>query len=137
MPDLTPQLRRVGRLCASLESDTNLRTEIEGAGFPSRGWAELAYAIRAGSPHGLAAVLDAIEEAAGEAGLDGVTDPTREFRPLPNGVPPSVPGFRTVTGWRCPQLHRCGRVELAAEPTGSPRCAVTGDSLTWISVDSR
>ncbi|SEP46978.1 hypothetical protein [Amycolatopsis saalfeldensis] len=130
MPDLTPQLRRVGRLCASLESDDELRAEIERGGFPGRGWAELADAIRAGSPRELTTLLDAIEEAAGEADLDGVTDPTREFRPLPNG---SAPVVRAVTGWRCPLPHRCGRVELA----GSPRCAVTGDALTWISVDSR
>ncbi|WP_329072447.1 hypothetical protein [Amycolatopsis sp. NBC_01480] len=129
MPDLTPQLRRVGVLCAGLESDPGLRAEIESGGFPGRGWAELADAIRAGAPRELAALLDAIDEAAGETGLDGVTDPTREFRPLPDGGP----GVRTVTGWRCPQPHRCGRVELE----GSPQCAVTGDALAWISVDSR
>jgi len=133
MPDLTLQLRRVGRLCASLESDAELRDEIERAGFASRGWTELADAIRTGSPRDLTALLDAIEDAAGAAGLDGITHPTREFRPLPNGLPE----FRAVTGWRCPHPHRCGRVELAAEPTDSHRCAVTGDSLTWISVDSR
>lgn len=132
MADPTLELRRVGRLCASLESDAELKDEIERGGFPGRGWTELADAIRAGSSRELTALLDAIEDAAGAAGLDGVTHPTREFRPLPgNGR------VREITGLRCPHPRRCGRVEPAAEPDGSRRCAVTGDPLAWISVDSR
>ena len=133
MENLTPVLRRIGQLCASLESDSELTEEIERAGFSSRGWADLADAIRTGSPDALTALLDAVEDAAAAAGLDGITYPTREFRPLPNGLP-DVP---TVSGWRCPHAHRCGRVHPAADPSGTPTCAVTGDPLRRISVDIR
>jgi hypothetical protein len=132
MQDLTPILRRVGQLCASLESDAELRGEIESAGFAHWDWDHLADAIRTGSPHALTALLDAIEEAAVAAGLDGITYPTREFRPLPNGLPE----FRAVSGWRCPHPHRCGRVYSATDSTATHICAVTGDVLTRISVDS-
>jgi hypothetical protein len=132
MEDVTPILRRVGRLCESLESDAELRDEIEGAGFPSRGWEDLADAIRAGSAEALAKLLDAVEDAAAAAGLDGITYPNREFRPLPG----DLPEFRTISGWRCPHRHRCGRVHSATDSAGLRECAVTGDALTWISVDS-
>jgi hypothetical protein len=131
MRDSTPVLRRVGQLCASLESDAELRDTIEHAGFQRRGWNDLADAIRTGSPHKLTILLDAVEEAAAKAGLDGVTYPTREFRPIPSG-----PGVRTISGWRCPHAHQCGRVHPSTDPTGIRRCAVTGDALAWISVDS-
>jgi len=133
MEDLTPVLRRVGQLCASLESDAELRDEIERAGFSSRNWADLADAIRIGSPDALTALLDAVEDAAVAAGLDGITYPTREFRPLSNGLP----RFQTISGWRCPHVHRCGRVYPTADSTGTRTCAVTGDALNWISVDIR
>jgi hypothetical protein len=132
MQDFTPVLRRIGQLCASLESDAELRDDIERAGFSNDGWADLAEAIRTGSPDAVAALLDAVENAAAKAGLDGVTYPTRDFHPLPD----SSPGFRTVSGWRCPHPRRCGRVHLAANPGDIRRCAVTGDTLTWISADS-
>ena len=133
MQDPTPILRRVGQLCQSLESDAELREEIELNGFPRRSWDELTTAIRAGSVATLVALLDAIEQAAAKAGLDGVTYPTREYRQLPGGLPE----FRTVSGWRCPHAQRCGRAQPAADPSPIRSCAVTGDELTWISVDSR
>ncbi|MGW7408391.1 hypothetical protein ACWGI9_32695 [Streptomyces sp. NPDC054833] len=132
MPDFTPILRRVSQLCESLESDAELREEIERAGFPSENWEELAAAIRAGSADALTELLDAVEDAAADAGLDGVTDPNREYKPLPCGLP----DIRTVSGWRCPHPHRCGRVYAAVDPSPIRRCAVTGDALTWISVES-
>ncbi|MFG3200405.1 hypothetical protein [Streptomyces sp. NPDC048192] len=134
MEDLTAVLRRVGLLCANLESDAELRDTIECAGFTGRGWADLADAIRTGSPDALRTLLDAVEDAAEAAGLDGITYPKREFRPLPNVSPA---GIRTVSGWRCPHAHRCGRVHSTADPTDTRTCAVTGDPLAWISVDIR
>lgn len=95
MQDPTPIRRRAGQLCQSLESDAELREEIELAGFPSHSWDELAAAIRTGSAATLAALLDAVEQAAAQAGLDGVTYPTREYRQLPGGLPefrPSADG---------------------------------------------
>lgn len=133
MEDLTPVLRRVGQLCVTLESDTELRDELELAGFPDEGWDELAEAVKAGSSQQMIALLDAVEGAAVAAGVDGVTHPTREFRPLPGGLPE----FRAITGWRCPHTHRCGRVHPATDSGDVQTCAVTGDPLTWISVDSR
>jgi len=133
MEDLTPVLRRVGQLCATLESDAELRDELELAGFPGEGWDKLAEAVQAGAPQPVLALLDAVEAAAAAAGVDGVTHPTREFRPLPGGLPE----FRTITGWRCPHVHRCGRVHPATDPSDVQTCAVTGDPLTWISLDSR
>lgn len=132
MQDPTPIRRRAGQLCQSLESDAELREEIELAGFPSHSWDELAAAIRTGSAATLAALLDAVEQAAAQAGLDGVTYPTREYRQLPGGLPE----FRTVSGWRCPHAQRCARVHPAANPSPVRNCAATGDELTWISVDS-
>jgi hypothetical protein len=133
MTDLTPVLRRVRELCAGLESDAELRADIERAGFPHRGWAQLAEAIRAGSADALTALLDAVEDAATATGLDSITYPTREYRPLSNGWPQ----FSTVSGWRCPHAHRCGRVEPATESTEPRRCAVTGEPLAWVSVEVR
>ncbi|MFI5631891.1 hypothetical protein ACIA8E_21465 [Streptomyces sp. NPDC051664] len=136
MPDLTPILRRVSQLCESLESDADLREEIERAGFPSENWEELAAAIRAGSADALTDLLDAVEDAAADAGLDGVTGPNREYKPLPSDRPDGLGGFRTVSGWRCPHPYRCGRAYAAVDPSPIRRCAVTGDALTWISVES-
>ncbi|MFB7270723.1 hypothetical protein [Streptomyces sp. NPDC056244] len=131
MQDLTPILRRVSQLCESLETDAELREEIERAGFPSNKWEDLAAAIRTGSADTLTALLDAVEDAAADAGLDGITHPHREYRPLEGQE-----GFRPVSGWRCPHPHRCGRVYPTADASSVRRCAVTGDALTWISVDS-
>ncbi|HEY9328258.1 MAG TPA: hypothetical protein VIS09_08490 [Streptomyces sp.] len=130
MQNFTPILRRVSQLCESLETDAELREEIERAGFPSAGWADLAAAIRTGSADTLTALLDAVEDAAADAGLDGITHPHREYIPL------DVSGFGSVSGWRCPHLPRCGRVHPTADASPVRRCAVTGDALTWISVDS-
>lgn len=131
MDDLTPALRRVGQLCAGLEADAGLRDDIERAGLPSGGWTDLADALRTGSVDALTALLDAVEDAAEAAGLDGVTYPTREYRPLPGGLP----GFQTVSGWRCPHARRCGRVHPTADAAATRTCAVTGDPLSWVSVD--
>jgi hypothetical protein len=133
MQDATPVLRRCGQLCASLDSDTELRDELEHAGFSGRHWDELADAIRTGSPHAMSALLDQAEQAAAAAGIDGVTYPTREYRSLPN----DPPEYRTISGWRCPHQNRCGRVQPSDDPADVQRCAITGDTLTWISVDSR
>ncbi|MFI6897415.1 hypothetical protein ACIBM4_25215 [Streptomyces sp. NPDC050256] len=130
MQNFTPILRRVSQLCESLETDAELREEIERAGFPSGRWEDLAAAIRTGSADTLTALLDDVEDAAADAGLDGITHPHREYIPL------DVSGFGTVSGWRCPHLHRCGRVHPTSDATSVRRCAVTGDALTWISVDS-
>ena len=130
MQDFTPILRRVSQLCESLETDAELREEIERAGFPSGNWEDLAAAIRTGSADMLTALLDAVEDAAADAGLDGITHPHREYRPL------DFDGFRPVSGWRCPHPHRCGRVHATDDASSVRRCAVTGDALTWISVDS-
>jgi hypothetical protein len=132
MQDLTAVLRRAGQLCASLVSDAELKRVLDQAGFNARNWAKLSHAITTGSVQQLTALLDAVEEAAANAGLDGVTYPTREFRPLP----PGLPGVRTISGWRCPHAHRCGRAHPAADQRDAPRCAVTGDTLSWFSVDS-
>jgi len=136
MQDFTPILRRVSQLCESLETDAELREEIERAGFPSGNWENLAAAIRTGSADTLTALLDAVEDAAADAGLDGITHPHREYRPLPGSLPGPLPEFRTVSGWRCPHPRRCGRVYPTADASSVRRCAVTGDALTWISVDS-
>ena len=132
MQDPTPILRRAGQLCQSLESDPELREELEREGkLPSHSWDELAAAIRTGSVATLVTLLDAIERAAADAGLDGVTYPTREYHELP-----PTPQYRNISGWRCPHAQRCGRVHPAADRSAVRTCAATGDELTWISVES-
>jgi hypothetical protein len=124
--------RRVAQLCASLESDAELRGEIERGGFSGRQWQELADEIRGGSAANLAVQLNAVETAAVSVGLDGVTSSTRAYSPLERGGH----GFIEVTGWLCPHRQSCGRAELAAVPADTRRCALTGDPMTWASVTS-
>ncbi|MET7645860.1 hypothetical protein ABZS83_19945 [Streptomyces sp. NPDC005426] len=132
MDDLTPAQQRIAHLCTSLESDETLRAELEQAGFSAEDWAALVATVRTGAAWDVTSLLDALEEAAAAAGLDGVTSPTRDFRLLPV----HSPGMRTVSGWRCPHARPCGRVEAGAAPQPERRCELTGDPLAWVSVTS-
>jgi hypothetical protein len=131
VPDLSIVLRRITRLCSSLDQHPDLRAELQNAGFPAGEWESLAEVIREGPDvQRLIPLLDAVEDAAIKAGLDGLTTPVRQFQPPPS---PSS-GYRTVGGWRCPHARRCGRVITDADPKVVPVCALTRDSLTLVTV---
>lgn len=132
MQDIALALRRVTRLCTGLGSDATLRDELLRAGFSKRDWTRLVDAVRRGESDSLIPLLDAVEDAATAAGLDGVTVTTRQYQPLPG----NSPGVRTVSGWRCPHPRRCERLHAGADPSDAPRCGLTGDSLAWVSVTS-
>ena len=99
--------------------------------LPDDTWARIAEAVRRGAADELIELLRELDDAAANAGLDGVTDTTREYR-----SPPGSPGPRTVSGWRCPHTTPCGRAEVGADPRIERRCELTGDPLAWASVTS-
>ena len=123
---------RIGRLCASLARDPELRTALNDVGLPPAHWDTLVEAVYDGAdPDVLTLVLDAIEEAAAAAGVDAITSGNRTFQPLPA----AAPGFRTTHGWRCPHPHPCGRAEVRPG-SGTPTCSLTADPLTLVKVVS-
>ncbi|MCP3803505.1 hypothetical protein NLX83_29965 [Allokutzneria sp. A3M-2-11 16] len=122
---------RLGRLCLNLARDPGLSAVLDDAGLPAEHWDALADAVRAGAdPDALTRVLDAVEEAAAAAGIDGLTSTDRRFQPLPG----AASGVRVAHGWRCPHAHPCGRVEVRAD--GAPECSLTADPLTPVKVVS-
>jgi hypothetical protein len=125
-------MRRIGRLCATLESDPTIRDLLIESGVSGDTWIRIVDAARRGESAELVPLLDELEEAAASASLDGVTDTTREYQPLS----PRQPGLRTVDGWRCPHARPCGRAEVGADPRIERRCELTGDPLAWASVTS-
>jgi hypothetical protein len=129
---MLPVLRRIAQLCANLKADSTLRAELRNSGVSERDWMRLAEAMRRGELGNVIPMLDAVESAAAAAGIDGVTFPTRQYQPLPG----SSPGFRTVSGWRCPHTLPCGRVGVGADRRTERWCALTGDRLAWASVAS-
>jgi hypothetical protein len=77
-------------------------------------------------PAEVAAILDTLDEAAVQAGIDGLTTGTRGYRPVtwPVGAP--------QYGWVCPQ-RRCSRAETESANGGDTLvCAITGAPLTRI-----
>jgi hypothetical protein len=130
--DIPSAVGRIGYLCANLETDSTLGGELRAAGLSSGDWDQLVAAMRRGEADALTPLLDAVEAAAENACVDGVTTSTREYRPLRSPDPP-----RTVSGWRCPHAIRCGRAEIGANPQVQRRCALTGDPLEWASVTSQ
>jgi len=130
--DIHPAIRRIGRLCVSLEADPTLRGLLTESGVSGSTWARIVEAVRQGESDKLIPLLEELEDAAANASLDGVTGMTREYQPLPG----SSPGLRTVSGWRCPHMQPCGRAEVGADPRIERRCELTGDPLAWASVTS-
>jgi hypothetical protein len=123
---------RVGRLCLSLVRDRFLRVVLTEAGVTTAQWESLAEAVRSGAgPETLAPLLDALEETAAAAGVDGITTGGRSFQPLPD----AAVGFRTVRGWRCPHPHPCDRVQLSRD-RAALLCPLTADPLTPVRVVS-
>ncbi|WP_037064442.1 hypothetical protein [Pseudonocardia acaciae] len=102
------------------------------SGLSDGAWTRIVEAVRRGQADELIPLLDELEDAAANAGLDGVTGSAREYRPLPA----SSPGVRTVSGWRCPHTHPCGRAEVGADRGIERRCELTGDPMAWAHVTS-
>jgi hypothetical protein len=116
-------VEQISRLCESLATDDTLREVLSEAGVSSQQWHALETALTNGTnPSELNNLVERIIMAAENFGLD-VIGRVREFQPLPAGSP----GFRTVRGWICPHLHRCGRLDITNSTT--PTCGVTGDPL--------
>jgi len=130
--DISPAIRRIGRLCANLEADSTLRELLTESGVSGSTWARIVEAVRQGESDKLIPLLDELEDAAASASLDGVTGTTRAYQPLPA----ASPGLRTVSGWRCPHPRPCGRAEVGADPRIDRRCELTGDPLAWAIVTS-
>jgi hypothetical protein len=123
---------RVAVLCARLDRDPETWTVLDEGGMTSAQWDALVDAVRAGAAiEVLVPLLDAVEDAAAAAGVDGVTTTVRQYEPLPG----STAGVRAVRGWRCPHTKPCGRVEpdRGHQP---PTCALTADPLTPVRVVS-
>lgn len=131
MQDIPSAVRRIGYLCGNLETDGTLRAELLAAGLSSGDWDLLVAAMRQGKADALPQLLDAVEAAAENASVDGVTSSVREYRPLARSRP-----RMTISGWRCPHVIRCGRAEVGADPQVERWCALTGDPLEWASVTS-
>jgi hypothetical protein len=76
------------------------------------------------APAGLADDLVLLNDQLTRYGLDGLTESTRDYRPLPG-----APGHPVVEVFRCPH-ERCGRIDAgphtAADP---PWCAAAGRPL--------
>lgn len=126
-------LERVAQLCASLGSDPGLRAMLIDHGVTEAHWETLLTAVRDGvDPPALTRVLDAVEQAAAAAGIDGLTTADRRYERLPD----AGPGPRTVHGWsQCPHSHPCGRVHHA--DGGTPAvCSLSGVALTPVTVIS-
>jgi hypothetical protein len=122
---------RVGWLCRSLARDPGLRSVLDDAGVPARLWDTLVDAVRDGPGPETLTALDAMEDAAAAAGIDGITSGTRRFQALPD----AAPGFRTARAWRCPHAHPCGRVEVGPL-TATPACSLTAEPLVPVKVVS-
>ena len=125
-------VRRIGRLCAALEADSDLRDDLDRSGIAHDFWVRIVEAVRRGATEQLPGLLNELEKAAADGELDGITTETREYKPLP----PFSPGVRTVGGWRCPHTRPCGRVAIRPDQPVAPRCELTGDSLAWVHVTS-
>jgi len=125
-------VERVGHLCLNLANDPSLRSALAGAGLDSTQWETLVDAVRHGAGSAeLTPVLDAVEDAAAAAGVDGVTTGDRRFEPLPD----ASPGFRATRGWRCPHPDPCGHVRIS-RVRAAPVCPLTTDPLTLVKVVS-
>lgn len=123
---------RIAALCVHLDREPQLREALDDGGLTASRWEEIVGAVRAGAAlEVLAPLLDAVDDAAAAAGLDGVTSGPRRFEPLPDGTA----GFRAVHGWRCPHPRPCGRGE-PARGDQQPACAVTGDPLQPVRIVS-
>ncbi|GGM94608.1 hypothetical protein GCM10011609_35110 [Lentzea pudingi] len=115
---------RVGRLCRNLGDDPDLRRALQ----PGDALNQLADAVKRGADtDALTALLDAVEDVAASAGIDGVTTGDRQYEALPDV------SVRTVRGWRCPHTHPCDRVETGRR---TPVCALTSDELAPVKVIS-
>lgn len=125
-------IRRIGSLCAALEADSDLRDVLDETGISPDFWTRIVEAVRRGAVEELPALLNELEKAAADGGLDGITIETREYKPLPS----FSPGVRTVGGWRCPHTQPCGRVEIGLDQPVEHRCGLTGDPLTRVRVTS-
>jgi hypothetical protein len=125
-------MTRVAALCANLDLDPRLREALDDGGLTDTEWDALVAAVRAGRPgDDIVSLLDAVEEAAGSAGLDGISTGPRGFEPLPGGTA----GTRAVRGWRCPHPRPCGRGE-PDRGGRAPACALTGDPLAPVRIVS-
>ena len=84
-------------------------------------------------PAEVAAALDALDEMAALAGIDGLTTGTRSYGSITRGfasVKFSMPAPQY--GWVCPQ-RRCSRAETTGPADGTEFvCAITGAPLTRI-----
>jgi hypothetical protein len=129
--EIAEALRRVARLCSNVDADETLLGELRQSGLSEHDWDLLVDAVRHGQVRQLPPLLDAVETAGESACIDGVTSTTRQYQPLPGSE-----RIRKVSGWLCPHLHPCGRVELDATGQGEVRCALTGDPMTGRSVTS-
>ncbi|MEU8232256.1 hypothetical protein AB0C12_21950 [Actinoplanes sp. NPDC048967] len=126
-------MTRLAALCANLDLDPRLREALDDGGLTGTQWDALVAVVRAGRPDDavVVALLDAVEDAAGSAGLDGISTGPRGFEPLPGGTA----GTRAVHGWRCPHPRPCGRGE--PDRAGrAPACALTGDPLAPVRIVS-
>jgi hypothetical protein len=122
---------RLNQLCLSMAGDPGLRAMLADAGVTVGQWEALFTAVRDGTDvEALTPLLDAVDEAAAAAGIDGVTTGDRRFQPLPEAA-----GFRTAYGWLCPHPHPCGRVQPSDHGT-PPMCPLTSDPLTPVAVVS-
>jgi hypothetical protein len=116
---------RIGRLCVELG-----RGELAGIIGQAGAQPLLERLVRmltaeTADPAEVAAALDALDEAAARAGIDGLTTGSRAYRPVtwPVGAP--------QYGWVCPQ-RRCGRAETEPSDGDDYVCAITGAPLTRI-----
>ncbi|MER7848876.1 hypothetical protein ABTZ03_33620 [Kitasatospora sp. NPDC096077] len=132
MHDIPLVIRQIGILCSELASDDTLKGLLDESGLPEDTWARIIMAVRRGETEELTPLLETLEDVAAAAGLDGVTVQTRAYQPLPA----AAPLLRTVSGWRCPHVRPCERLEIGADPRIERRCELTGDPLTWASVTS-
>ncbi|MFF4752167.1 hypothetical protein ACWD5R_10745 [Streptomyces sp. NPDC002514] len=115
---------RVEALCAQLSRWPSVRETIAGggAGDALDALMTLLRDRAEPDPARVEALLDAIDRAAAQSGLAGLTSGVRgPVPPLPRGIRPA-PG---PLGWTCP-LGRCSRVVLAGESTDTPVCAAAG-----------
>jgi hypothetical protein len=107
---------------------------LAGQGITTERWQALAAAVSAGDESATVVVLDELEHAAAEAGVDGLTvGHTRQYRQLPGSGSAPV----AVAGWsQCPHARPCSRVHRTGHTT-SPVCAISGDAFTPVSVTAR
>jgi len=123
---------RVNRLCRSVGDDPTLPATLVDAGMTAEQWTSIITAVRNGAaPRELAALLDLVDQAGAEVGVDGVTTGGRLFQPIPD----AAAGFRTTHAWRCPHPHPCDHLQLGHQST-PPVCPLTGDTLNLVTVVS-